>query len=77
MNRWLMSTNAKDIGVLYLFFGIFSGLIGSGLSAIIRMELSNEGSVYLMSNWESYNVCLTAHGLIMVFFMLMPILIGG
>jgi heme/copper-type cytochrome/quinol oxidase subunit 1 len=57
-----MSTNAKDIGVLYIIFGVISGLIGSALSIIIRMELSSQGSVYLMGNWDSYNVVITAHG---------------
>jgi cytochrome c oxidase subunit 1 len=77
MSRWLASTNAKDIGVLYIIFGVLSGLIGSSLSFLIRIELSNQGNVYLLGNYDSYNVIITAHGLIMVFFMLMPILIGG
>lgn len=77
MSRWLSSTNAKDIGVLYIIIGALSGLIGSALSLMIRMELSNQGNVYLMGSYDSYNVIITAHGIIMIFFMLMPILIGG
>lgn len=77
INRWLFSTNAKDIGVLYLIYGFLSGLVGTALSVIIRMELSGGGAVYLAGNGDLYNSIITAHGLIMIFFMLMPALIGG
>lgn len=77
MTRWLYSTNAKDIGTLYLIFAIFSGLIGTGFSVLIRAELSTPGVQILGGNHQLFNVIITAHALLMVFFLVMPALMGG
>jgi cytochrome c oxidase subunit I len=89
--RWFMSTNHKDIGTLYLIFAICAGIIGGGISGLMRLELAYPGIQYLQG-WASmmagkeasmdeayhmWNVLITAHGLIMVFFMVMPAIIGG
>jgi cytochrome c oxidase subunit I len=93
--RWFMSTNHKDIGTLYLIFAVTAGIIGGGISGLMRAELAEPGIQYL-GTWASFmnslvgmpaasfdeslhmwNVLISAHGLIMVFFMVMPAMIGG
>jgi cytochrome c oxidase subunit I len=83
--RWFMSTNHKDIGTLYLIFAIIAGIVGGALSGMMRLELAEVGIQYLpqWSGWvggaadETSGKHFTAHGLIMVFFMVMPAMIGG
>ena len=66
--RWFMSSNAKDIGTLYLIFALFSGLLGTAFSVLIRLELSGPGVQYIADN-QLYNSIITAHAIIMIFFM--------
>ncbi|PJB73301.1 MAG: cytochrome c oxidase subunit I [Alphaproteobacteria bacterium CG_4_9_14_3_um_filter_47_13] len=80
--RWFCSTNHKDIGTLYMIFAIIAGLIGGGFSMFMRMELQNPGVQFMLDDagnpdGNMWNVFVTAHGLIMVFFVVMPALIGG
>src|SRR5437588_10600917 len=88
--RWFMSTNHKDIGTLYLIFAIIAGTIGGAISGVMRLELMHPGIQYLNHAWpigagtanfdewtHHWNVLITAHGLIMVFFTVMPAMMGG
>ncbi len=76
VQRWLFSTNHKDIGTLYLIFAVFTGLIGAGLSMYMRLELQSPGMQFVQGG-QQWNSIVTAHGVIMVFFVVMPALIGG
>src|SRR6201994_1919031 len=82
MRRWLYSTNHKDIGTMYLIFAIIAALIGGSFSVIMRLELLQPGVQFFngadgQPDGHLWNVIVTAHGLIMVFFVVMPALIGG
>ncbi len=75
--NWLNSTNAKEIGTLYLIFSVFAGMIGTAFSVLIRLELSSPGVQYLQGDHQLFNVIISAHAFIMIFFMVMPGLVGG
>ena len=75
--RWLFSTNHKDIGTLYLIFAAIAGLVGLLFSVMMRLELAEPGMQYFADDPHQFNVLVTGHGLIMVFFLIMPALIGG
>lgn len=81
--RWLYSTNHKDIGSMYLVFAIFAGIVGTIFSLMLRIELAEPGMQFFNhlpwgdNPYQVYNVVLTAHAIAMVFFLVMPALIGG
>jgi len=75
--NWINSTNAKEIGTLYLIFAVFAGMIGTAFSVLIRLELSSPGVQFLQGDHQLFNVIISAHAFIMIFFMVMPGLVGG
>ena len=77
VTRWLFSTSHKDIGILYLAFGMISAMVGTAMSVIIRLELSNGNSQFFHNNNQAYNVLVTGHAIAMIFLFVMPVLIGA
>ncbi len=79
--RWFCSTNHKDIGTLYLIYAVVFGVVGGLFSLLMRLELQDPGVQYFLlggdPDGQRWNVIVTAHGLIMVFLVVMPALIGG
>nr|YP_009926607.1 cytochrome c oxidase subunit 1 [Wolfiporia cocos]QNH92664.1 cytochrome c oxidase subunit 1 [Wolfiporia cocos] len=69
MSSWLSSTNAKEIGTLYLIFAVFAGMIGTAFSVLIRLELSSPGVQILQGDHQLFNVIITAHAFVMIFYM--------
>jgi cytochrome c oxidase subunit 1 len=62
---------------MYLIFAVVAGLIGGAASVAIRVQLMHPGGTLFEGDYQLYNVFVTAHALIMVFFTVMPALIGG
>nr|YP_010170857.1 cytochrome c oxidase subunit 1 [Metschnikowia bicuspidata]QSD56444.1 cytochrome c oxidase subunit 1 [Metschnikowia bicuspidata] len=77
MTRWLYSTSHKDMAMLYLGYGLMSSMVATGMSVMMRMELSGANPQYLNGNNQVYNVMVTGHAMGMMFLFVMPVTIGA
>ncbi|MGH7075365.1 MAG: cytochrome c oxidase subunit I [Stellaceae bacterium] len=77
VTRWLFSTNHKDIGTLYICFAIMAAMIAGALSVVMRVDLMQPGDILFANDHQLYNVIITTHGLMMIFFVIMPAMMGG
>jgi cytochrome c oxidase subunit I len=77
LERWVYTTNHKRIGILYMIVGVFTGFLSVLMSVLIRLELAFPGDQIFFGNYHFYNVVVTAHGLLMLFFVVVPIMFGG
>ncbi len=76
--RWFLSTDARDIGILYLILSGFAGVLGTSMSMAMRLQLMdiNQSSVLHLPN-NVYNNIITVHAILMIFFLIMPAMFGG
>ena len=74
---WIITVDHKKIGVMYLYFGLWCGFTGFIYSTFIRLELASPGHQILGGAVQHYTVIMTSHGIIMIFFFVMPVLLGG
>ena len=75
--EWVLSTNHRRIAVLYFLFVLLAGFTGLILATIIRLELAYPGQFFLTNNAERYLTTISLHGVVMVFFMIIPVLFGA
>lgn len=77
VNSWVYTTNHKRIAVNYFNFVLVAGTAGMSLATIIRLEFAYPGVGVLAGDSLQYLSIATAHGVIMVFFMIMPVIFGA
>jgi cytochrome c oxidase subunit 1 len=77
LREWCYTTNHKKLGLNYMLFAIFSGLFGTTLSTLIRLELAQPGSLIFANNANAYHIVMAIHAVIMVFFLVTPVVFGG
>ena len=77
LKKYVYTINHKRIAINYFYFSMITGLSGSALATMIRLELAHPGSPFFKGDALRYLQVITAHGLIMVFFVVVPLLFGG
>lgn len=74
---WFWTTNHKRIGIMYILFGVFAGVLSVLFSLLIRMQLAFPNNGFLLDNYQFYNMLVTMHGILMLFFVILPVALGG
>ena len=77
LKKYVYTINHKRIGLNYLYFSMWTGLSGAALATMIRLELAHPGSPFFKGDSLRYLQVVTAHGLIMVFFVVVPLIFGA
>lgn len=77
LKKHIYTINHKRIAINYLYFSMWTGLSGALLATMIRLEMATPGSPFFKGDSLKYLQVMTAHGLIMVFFVVVPIIFGG
>ena len=77
LKKYVYTINHKRIAINYFYFSMWTGISGGILATMIRLELAHPGSSFFKGDSLKYLQVITAHGLIMVFFVVVPIIFGG
>jgi heme/copper-type cytochrome/quinol oxidase subunit 1 len=72
-----LTTNHKRLALLYFYFILGAGLFGLTLATVIRLELAYPGQLFITQNPERYLTVASLHGVIMVFFVVIPLIFGA
>ena len=77
LKKWFYTINHKKLGLLYFYYTLISAIVGSYLATCIRLEMAYPGSPFFNGDSLKYLQVITAHALIMIFFVVVPIFFGG
>lgn len=77
VTNWLLSTNHRRISIMYFVFVIITSFTGLILATVIRLELAYPGKTFLANNSEKYLTIISLHGVVMVFFVVIPVIFGA
>ena len=75
--QWVLTTNHRKLAILYFGFVVLTGFVGLILATIIRIELAYPGQAILTQNSERYLTLISVHGIVMVFFVVIPLIFGA
>ena len=77
LKKYLYTVNHKRLGLNYFYFSLVTGMSGAVLATGVRLEMAYPGSPFFGGDSLRYLQVITAHALIMIFFVVVPIFFGG